>query len=220
MSSSVGSEFGRLTVVAIGPTKSKRRLLLCRCVCGAEKLIAVDKLRKGTTKSCGCLRSELQRARTVPGERNLAWRHGKCAHPIYQAWKSMHARCRATRGHCAKYYHASGITVCAQWHNFEQFNTDMSASWSAGLTLERVRVTDGYSPDNCRWATRLDQARNKRNTIYIEVKGQRLSLPEALERYAVVKRDTVRGRLAAGMDPWSALTTPLRSKKKNAHPPD
>lgn len=103
----------------------------------------------------------------------LAYRldNGK-RNPIYLAWVNMRNRCRNKKSQDYKYYGARGISICPQWEDFMSFHGDMSPSWETGLTLDRIDVNKGYSPQNCKWSTRREQSNNRTYNRLVEYKGK------------------------------------------------
>lgn len=91
-------------------------------------------------------------------------RHGMSNHPIHTAWMSMRERCYNPKAPAYSYYGARGIGVCDEWNScFENFmRWAIDAGWRRGLSLDRINVNAGYSPENCRWATRQEQMINTR----------------------------------------------------------
>ncbi len=149
----------------------------------------------------------------------MFWRHGEgsndVATPEYRAWTGMLSRCR-NRGH-AKWdnYGGRGITVCERWLRFENFLEDMGRRPSARHTLDRLdnnQLVDGYSKANCRWATWIEQGRNRRGNHIIEINGITKILSEWLVVTGVA-RTTFNVRVKSGWSKQAALCTATRSSK-------
>lgn len=97
--------------------------------------------------------------------RTMALKHGNAAHPLYNTWTRMHARCYDPNNVRAARYAARGIVVCDRWHDFKLFLADVLPGYEPHLTLDRVDNDGPYAPDNFRWATNVEQARNRSTTV-------------------------------------------------------
>ena len=129
---------------------------------------------------------------------HAVYKHGhKRIHVVsteYRTWQNMLTRCENPRvAHFAR-YGGIGITVCARWHDFQLFLADMGLKPISRYSIDRIDSTLGYFPDNCRWASTFDQARNKRSNIWTVVDGQRMCLTDAC-RHLGLNRGTVKSRI-------------------------
>ena len=154
-----GQRFGRLTVLhRDGSTSCRHAAWKCQCDCGEVRTICGKHLRSGNTKSCGCLNRELL-------SEGLATTHGMTRHGreagVYGSWRSMRERCQNSNATHYAYYGGRGVTVCERWESFENFLADMGPR-PEGLSLDRINNEGNYEPGNCRWATRKQQAHNRR----------------------------------------------------------
>lgn len=128
-------------------------------------------------------------------------------HPVYRVWKSMNARCRSRQSPDYENYMLRGITVCKRWENFNNFFDDMADTYIPGLMIERVNNDNGYSKENCRWATRMEQNRNKRNVDLIEFNGKILTKRE-WGRELGGNDDLIYVRIGRGWSIERAVSTP------------
>jgi len=147
-----GKVFGSLTVLRKNVSKSKRDRWICLCACGNTKIILGYNLRSGNSTACGC-------------KRNGNPTHGMFGTSIYSSWAHMLQRCTNINDKDYHNYGGRGIKVCSTWFDFNNFYKDMGDKPSISLTLERINNEEGYNSDNCKWATRKEQANNKRNNI-------------------------------------------------------
>lgn len=175
-----GQHFGKLTVEKQVPRPAALTKAgtywLCRCDCGTTLVIRRDSLTGGNAQSCGCARIETLRAvRTT---------HGMSGSSTYIVWCGMIARCENPKEPAYSDYGGRGVTICDRWHSFEAFFEDMGER-PGSLTLDRIDNAGNYAPGNCRWATRIQQARNKRSNRLLTYKGETLPLSEWAERVGV-----------------------------------
>jgi len=205
MKNLTGKKFGRLSVIKqTGKDKNGHSLWLCKCDCGKEKIILGISLQSGCTKSCGCLKKELDKKRNL--KHNHAQR-GKVS-KTYNSWVHMIQRCTNPNCEIYKHYGGRGIKVCKRWLKFENFLEDIGEI-PKGLTLDRVDNNKGYSPKNCKLSTIKEQSRNKRNNILIPFNDGFLCLKD----YCKIKNlnySTVLWRLnKMRMSIEEALTLPI-----------
>lgn len=155
-----GKKFGRLLAIRRHGVDGQRLATFwCICDCGSEGVFTGRSLRSGSTKSCGCLKKEMVRYRNF--RHGHAQRNGST--PEYAIWNSMRKRCRDPNDMAYMNYGGRGITVCKEWmEDFMQFYSDMGPRPDSRYSIDRIDNDEGYSPSNCRWATRSQQNRNTR----------------------------------------------------------
>ena len=128
--------------------------------------------------------------------------------PEYRAWWQMLYRCTDRRSRRWSYYGGRGITVCDRWReSFSNFYADVGPRPSAKHSIDRIDNDGNYEPDNCRWATRETQHRNKRGLRMLELNGETKCLTEWAEQYNI-DRKLVQHRLSRGWSLQRALITP------------
>lgn len=148
-----GQRFGRLTVVKKAPNIEGRTAWECLCDCGNTCVSRTQYLIQGTKKSCGCLKHENKATLT----------HGKSKERIHKEWRGILHRCKNPSASHWENYGGRGITVCDEWKtDFMAFyNWSMGNGYTDDLTLDRIDNDKGYSPDNCRWVTHMENCHNR-----------------------------------------------------------
>lgn len=173
--------------------KLTRPTAVYECECG-ERFIMQCRSESGT-QSCGCLAKETAR-QLLTGNTHLRT-HGMTGSPTYNTWVCMRGRCYDTNHIEYHRYGAKGITVCDRWLSFENFYEDMGDR-PAGKTIDRIRGTENYTPENCRWATKTEQARNKVNNVLVEIDGVTKTVAEWCEHPEADLDKTVYKRIKSG----------------------
>lgn len=184
----------------------------CRCRCGRAKVVVGHTLLSGRSRSCGCLSSEITaRMNSIRG-------HHMSNTKTWRSWNAMIHRCTDPKDKDYPRWGGRGITVAPEWMEFPQFLADMGER-PLGTTLDRMNNNGGYSKDNCRWATDLQQQNNRRSNVFITFRGNTLSISDWARRSGI-SRCVLWSRLRKHHWPVSkALTHPVRKITKSSRGP-
>ena len=202
-----GFRFGRLTVLhEAGRSKAGKVLWLCQCDCGNTKIIVGGDLRSGRTASCGCYHH-----RVVTEQVTI---HGSRFSRLYRIWSAMKYRCGSPSADNYADYGGRGIKVCTEWErSFSAFKKwALENGYSDELSIDRIDGDAGYSPENCRWADAVTQARNKRSNRNLIFQGKKQSAAAWADETGIPVK-TIYCRLDAGWSVERALTEPVHIEK-------
>lgn len=193
-SSLIGKKYHRLTIKEyIKGHKNKKSKCVFLCDCGKTIIAGKHDVVSGHTKSCGCYNIE-----NIHKKKTHGFTCGKKRPNEYMIWASMKQRCLNPRNADYKYYGGRGITVSKEWNDYSVFIKDMGKRPSTFHTIERIDNEKGYCKENCKWVTKLEQARNKRNIVITEeirmnitkLKKKGMGITDA-SRYLGLKRSTI-----------------------------
>lgn len=174
-----------------------------RCFCGKIFTAKLFKVKKGV--GCGCRLG-------APTHGQGSRRRG-CTR-IYNIWGNMNQRCRNPNHQAYFRYGALGVTVCERWSSFSNFYEDMGDSPSMGHSLDRKDNSKSYFKENCRWATRKEQCRNRRSNVMLTCNGETKLLVEWAEIYGIRPGAISHRLLMPGWSVEEAITTPVQVRAK------
>ncbi|NJP37166.1 hypothetical protein [Alkalicoccus luteus] len=203
-----GKKFNRLRVIRRINIGKPGVHWVCVCDCGNHKTIDGASLRKGLTRSCGCIQKEnAAKAQIKHGNSKRGSRTR-----LYRIWSSMINRCTNPKYNESHYYSERGISICHEWRSFESFMAwALSSGYEPGLTIDRLNNDLGYSPDNCKWSTVKEQALNRRSNFLVEYRGETKPLKQWADELGFNYRKTHR-RLKSGWNVHDAFFKPSRVK--------
>ena len=139
-------------------------------------------------------------------------KHGMRNTRVYSIWSSMKNRCKNVNQTSYKYYGGRGIAVCSEWEDFETFYADMGDPPDSA-SIDRIDNDGDYCPENCKWVTRKEQARNRRNNVLVNVGGISLTIAEWAEKTGKT-RGLIWGRFVRhGWSARDAVFKPVRGRR-------
>ena len=196
--------FGKLTAIEVAGKKGGTYLWKCKCDCGNFTIVYGRDLQNGHTQSCGCLKKE-----------NHPKTHGDKHTRLYRIWKDMRQRCNNPNNSHYYLYGGRGIKIDERWETYPPFKEwALSNGYSDNLTIDRIDNDKNYSPDNCRWATQVEQMNNVSYNRYITLKGETHTLAE-WGRITGILSTTIRHRIIKGWEIERALTEkPYKGKNQ------
>ncbi len=205
-----GRRFGRLIVVKyVGMDAKERSFWQCLCDCGKIKEINGASLRRKATQSCGCIRNEKIRERSMT--------HGESKTPEHGIWCGIKSRTGNPNSPAFPNYGGRGIKMCDRWiHSFENFLADMGKKPTPKHTIERKNNEGNYDPDNCTWATRMDQSNNKRSNKFVTYNGKTLTISQ-LARESGITPHQLNYRITKMKWPIEEAVKKLKKGKHHAH---
>lgn len=198
----IGKKFGKLTVLELNEKDERKGVYyFCKCDCGCEKSINKYNLIKGKSKACGYCRESPNK------------KHGLSNTRISSIYRGMKDRCFNPNNYDYKHYGGRGITICEEWlgengfMNFVFWSNDNG--YREDLTIDRIDNNKGYSPDNCRWATRREQANNTRRNTFYEHNGEVHTISE-WSRISGVRPENIIHRIQSGWKFEDAISSAKR----------
>lgn len=205
----IGKKYWHSTVIGNDfANKSSKWMFLCDC--GNIFYEYSGNVIPGYVRSCGCAKKARFKAKSYGND------------DFYHTWKGMMQRCYNDKNTNFKRYGALGISVCDDWHDagtFIKWAKDTIGQKSCDMSLDRIDNAKGYSPENCKWSTRTEQTRNRRNTVFWTINGIKKPLGEWCDIYKMDYNVANARHKKMGWDEETALKTPVNStnhlKRKN-----
>ena len=202
-----GQRFGRLVITEYAGRNGTATQWKCTCDCGNTIVALAGNIKKGDTRSCGCLRREVSAARlTTHGMRDTA---------EFRIWAKIIERCENPKSQAYKYYGGRGISICERWrHSFVEFFQDMGPRPSPEHQIDRYPDMNGnYEPGNCRWATPTQNNRNRRSNHVLAFQGRSQTIADWGDEIGI-PGPIITNRLLRGWSVADALTRSMRKVRK------
>ena len=160
-----GRRFGMLVVLGLSHIHNKTSYWLCKCDCGNIKAVSRSSLTSGDTISCGCYHKA--------HAKEYGFKHGLSRNKLYSVWSGIKQRCCNKKAGNYYRYGGRGIMICDEWKNDFQcfYEWAINNGYKDGLTIDRIDNNGDYTPNNCRWATLIEQQNNTRRNHFITYNG-------------------------------------------------
>lgn len=197
-----GQRYGRLVVLGHAGKKGLHNLWQCSCDCGNETACRADHLASGATQSCGCLHREV----TIATSRT----HGLRRTRAYTTYTCAKSRCQNRNNPDWPDYGGRGIQFL--YSSVEALVADIGHPPSGGHSIERINVNGHYEPGNCCWATREEQANNRRSNRLLAYQGRTQTIAQ-WAREVGLRPQTVWKRLNRKWSVEKSLTTPVKARQ-------
>lgn len=196
-----GQKFNRLTALSfVGTNHKYDKLWKFQCECGAFRVLLVSSVTSGNTKSCGSM--------PCMGKT----KHELCHTPEHRAWASIKQRCLCKTSSQYKYYGQRGIGICHEWRtSFESFLNHVGKRPTYKHSIDRINNDGHYEPGNVRWASKAEQANNRRSNRIITLNGESLTLSQWADKLNMPKT-AIPNRLILGWSIEKTLTTPFKKR--------
>lgn len=209
-----GDNYNGLVLTGKAFIEKGHRVVEYLCKCDGIFYVRLSSLLSGNTKSCGCLKNEfLKNEFTI---------HGIYGHPLYHVWHGIRQRCYNPSKSEYPNYGGRGIGMCSEWQTdvMAFYNWAIQEGWKKGLTIERKKNNEDYSPSNCKIATMGEQSRNKRSNVMVTAFGEIKCVTDwAKDSRCKIGKHGLWDRIKNGWDHELAITTLSlninRKKQKN-----
>lgn len=201
----MGRTFGKLTVYEVAQPRNGKTMWKCKCSCGNIVIVDASSLKRGLTKSCGCLLKE------ATSKANI--KHAQTNTRLYKIWCGMLSRCNnSNRDHYSR-YGGRGIKVCEDWCDFTHFyDWANNNGYKPNLSIDRIDNNGNYSPENCRWVTQKEQMRNTSQNRMLLYDGVLMTESEWAEKYNISKF-TLSSRLRRGWSISDSISKPVKHRR-------
>jgi len=210
----INKRYNRLLVCGYAGWHKGGYFVDCICDCGKAVLVTTTNIKLQQIKSCGCYGKSLKRC----GRK----KHGDAGTRLYSIWGGIKKRC--CNQNCSRYhfYGGRGIKMCLGFMDYIKFRDVVGGAPSNKHSIDRIDTNKHYSCGscseclengwgmNCRWATKTEQMNNRRDSVYININGEKMTVTQA-DRKLGFKKNTIRYRIKVlGWDEEKAISTPVK----------